>query len=477
MIHVADPGALPAVERHALGILVDLARLLPVERGSGDVVSVAVHDAPPRGEASSRALLTHAAFAVEDGQVAVTRTFLRAVAEVVTAAAEQRSDAADRVGRVPTAENALARMDLMREPVVSRIGIALREAVGRAAGRRPVVTLQPWPGGARWAVALSHDLDVVQWWPVFTALRLVELARKGEWRRMLGVASAVPGALRRNPVAAGLDRLVAFEERAGVRATWFVICGSPTLHSFARGDVTYDPASALVRRTLERVLGADHEVGLHGSFATMDDGGAFATERAHLGRLTGQTVRGVRQHFLRMRPGTTHRDMARAGFAYDATFGFADANGFRLGVADVVPGWDLDRDCPSSLDLVPLVWMDRALSKYRGIEDPRLLVADALELAGTCAAVEGLWVGLWHPNLTRPLGYPGSEAAFHHLVESLTEMQPYIAPIGELVSWRQARRAARASAVDARGRPVWGGAAGSAFPPLEDAAGRQVAWA
>src|SRR5256885_8202858 len=49
-------------------------------------------------------------------------------------------------------------------------------------------------------------------------------------------------------------------------------------------------------------------------------------------------------------------------------------------------------------------WMDRALSKYRGVEDPERWVAAGLALARACRDVEGLWVGVWHPNLTAPLG-------------------------------------------------------------------------
>src|SRR5438445_9574267 len=74
----------------------------------------------------------------------------------------------------------------------------------------------------------------------------------------------------------------------------------------------------------------------------MDTEGLFQSQRARLERLTGtpHPPQGVRQHFLRLRPGVTHRAMAAAGLAYDSSYGFADRNGFRLGVADVIPVWD-----------------------------------------------------------------------------------------------------------------------------------------
>lgn len=475
MIHLPDVTALRPAERFALDLLVDQARLLPVRQASTQVVSLVVRDDDLEVPAASLASVS--AFDVADGRVAIPRGLLRAVTAIASAEAEQRSDAIDRVGRVPGNVNETRRGGVDREPVVSLAACRLREAADRAAGQRPFTLLQPWPGGARWAVALSHDLDVVEWWPVFTGLRAMELVRKGEWKRLGEVVSALPRELARNPVASGLDRLIAFEQAAGVRATWFIICGAPSPRRFLRGDVTYRPHAPLVTRTLAALDAAGHEVGLHGSFATMDDGSAFRTERAHLARLADRDIAGVRQHFLRMRPGPTQRDMEAAGFTYDASFGFADGNGFRLGVADVVRSWDAARGASGTIDLVPLTWMDRALSKYRGVEDPELLVADALALADRCADVNGLWVGLWHPNLTRPLGYPGSEEAFHTLVTKLQARTPFIAPIGELVAWRQARRAAHALTLDPSGRPVWGGVPSSVRPPLEDRSGRAVEWA
>jgi hypothetical protein len=167
--------------------------------------------------------------------------------------------------------------------------------------------------------------------------------------------------------------------------------------------------------------------------------------------------------------------MVAAGFRYDATLGFHDRNGFRIGAADVVPGWDPAADAPLACDEVPLIWMDRALSKYRGIEDPHAWVADALELVDACRQVEGLWVGLWHPNLAPALGYPGAPAAYERLVHTVMAERPFVAPLGEIVQWRAARRSVRARTVAGDGR-IQLSARAPAGPPLvlEDAAGRPI---
>lgn len=477
MIRLAPSAGLSPLERFALEVLVDQARLLQSLEPTPSVVTVRI--ATEDGSASTlRDLAARGwGFQVVDGEVLIPRVLLAEVGSTVSARAEQLTDDADRFQRVPTRVNAMYASGSPREPLVSRCAEALRAAVVNAAGRRPLAFLQPWPDGRRWAAALSHDLDVVDWWGAFTALRIAELARKSEWRQVARIVGAVPGGLTANPVVAAARRLLATERDAGVRSTWFVLCGEPGLASARRGDLTYRPGGRRTRGLLSAITSGGHEIGLHGSFATMLSSRVFTEQRTQLESIAGASIRGARQHYLRMRPGDTQRAMKEAGFSYDATFGFPDCSGFRLGVADVVPWWDAAHGAVADFDVVPLVWMDRTLSKYQGIEDPRRWVEDALELASVCADVEGLWVGLWHPNLAAALGYPGAEEAFSELVARLVAMQPHIAPLGELVAWRRDRRSVRAATLDARGRPVRAGtpADGSAAM-LEDAEGRAVRW-
>jgi peptidoglycan/xylan/chitin deacetylase (PgdA/CDA1 family) len=321
-------------------------------------------------------------------------------------------------------------------------------------------------------VALTHDLDVVEWWGLFPLLRIAELARKGAWDLTARVAQAAGRSLGRDPVGRGVHALLQLEAHHGISATWFVICADPTLRSLVAGDSTYRPTSRATSRILSDVAHAGHEIGLHGSFGTDLDAQRLASQRRQLGQLSARTVVGVRQHFLRMRPGTAQRNMMQAGFEYDSTWGFADRNGFRLGVADVVPAWDAGRSTALPLDLLPLVWMDRALSKYAGVENAAHWVTDGLELARECRAVEGVWVGLWHPNSIEALGFPGAEFAFVELLQMLAADRPYFATARKLVEWRRFRRSVRAARITADGRVILSAAAGhSNVVPVEDEAG------
>jgi hypothetical protein len=462
MIRIAPPAqALSPAEDYGLGVLVDLSRLVvledasPADGGRSPVVILytgALPPAPADGGPLANAVSDIArVIVVADGAVTVPRPLLRAVADIAGAGIEQASLARDRYGRTPPSANPLVAAGVERDPLVSVAAARLREAVVQAAGSRPVRVLAPWPDGHRWCAALTHDVDVAAAWPAFTALRLAELVSKGQWRLAGDVVAAAAPAVTGDPVWAGVRAVLDAELRYGVTSTWFMLCGTPTVATFRAGDLTYRPESPAARRIIAGIEGGGHELGLHGSFATGDMAGAFEEQRLRLRTLSGTQAFGVRQHYLRMRPGVTQRWMASAGFTYDATYGFPDRNAFRLGAVDVVPGWDAAAQRPLPIDEVPLMWMDRAQSKYQGIEDPDQWIADAMTVADVCRRAEGLWVGLWHPNLTAALGFPGAPAAFERLVAALAVERPYVAPLHRVTEWRSLRRAVRATAVDADG--------------------------
>lgn len=448
MIRLGVPPDLSAGERYGLDVLVDLSRLVVVLDPAANAVRLTVVDGP--AQSLDQALRDGVRFDRVSDEVHISRAVLGHVTDLAGAAIEQAVTTSDRHGRVPSEANPLVRHHRERDPVVQRWGMALRTAVSAVAGRRPVRLLAPWPDGRRWAAATTHDLDVVAGWPFFTLLRLVELARRGRARLVSRVLGSALAAVGRDPVGAGVRAVLEAEHAAGICATWFVLSGTPTAATWIRGDVTYRLESPRVSRLLEEIARGGHEVGLHGSLATVAGATRFREERERLGRRLNAQPSGVRQHFLRMRPGRTQAGMREAGFRYDATYGFPDRNGFRLGVADIVPAWPSEGS--GEFFTVPLVWMDRALSKYGGVDDPAALVAEALELAMTCRAVEGLWVGLWHPNLVPALGFPDAPAAFARLLQDLVHGAPYCAPLDRLVSWRQARRALRARSVAPDGR-------------------------
>lgn len=474
MIHLAPSSPpLSSLERFGLTVLVDASGLLLVEAPSPRIITLHIGQHPGNDLASLR---------IEQGpgEVRVSREALERLGALAGAVREQQSVFSDKHGRVPSTANPMVEAGDIRAPLINAAGRALRDAVVAQSADRAVRVIAPWPQGRRWAAAFTHDLDVVGFWPLFTALRLAELSRKGQVGLALQVAGSAIRSVAANPVEAGVGEILRVELDLGIASTWFILAGVPSLRSISRGDVTYAVGNTRARRILESVQAGGHEIGLHGSFATMSDAEAMSRERERLRQVTGKPVRGIRQHFLRMRPGLTHRAMAAAGFGYDATYGFPDRNGFRLGSALPVPAWDAESGRTSALEEVPLVWMDRAQSKYAGNEHPGDWADEGLGLAEICREVEGLWVGLWHPNLTTALGFPGAAEQYRRLASEIMKLEPFVAPLDTLVSWRRARRSIVARQVAPDGTPELRATVASEWPlQLEDGRGRvleTLAW-
>lgn len=440
-----DSSLWTAAERHAIAILADTSRVL-VAAPTVNAVQLRIVDAESTSASLDQLRSRNWSIEASEGEVRIGRDLLRAIIDVAGGVTESQTRERDRFGRVPSVASPLVAAAKERTVAFSGASLALRNAVISAAQGRPVRLLAPWPNGRRWAAALSHDLDVVDKWPVFTGLRLAELLAKREVGRSAKVLAAAATSAPFRPTLRGVHDVLEIERSAGVRSTWFILCGTPTFRTMRAGDLTYRPEGKGARRILAAIAGDDHEIGLHGSFDTYTNAELFAAQRERLARLVGREIHGVRQHYLRMQPGATQRGMHQAGFTFDSTCGFADRNGVRLGFADVLPTWDPERGSPIDLDEAPFTWMDRALSKYQKIEDPMRWIADGLALADECQNAQGMWVGIWHPNLTTALGFPGAVPAYSALVQGLVDRNAFIAPIGDLVAWRSARRNAIATA-------------------------------
>jgi hypothetical protein len=163
------------------------------------------------------------------------------------------------------------------------------------------------------------------------------------------------------------------------------------------------------------------EIGLHGSYRAADDRSLLADEKEALERLAGPLT-GQRFHYLRIDPHGNLRAVAHLGFRYDTTLGFADALGFRAGIAHPFRPWDVAADRPLELIEVPLAAMDATLAEqhYLGLSaraaEPRLLA-----LLDWAAEHGGGFSLLWHPDRYDPGTAAGWDRLYFRLLDAVRE--------------------------------------------------------
>ncbi|MGH7726486.1 MAG: polysaccharide deacetylase family protein [Candidatus Eiseniibacteriota bacterium] len=306
-----------------------------------------------------------------------------------------------------------------------------------------------WRGGARFAVALTHDVDDMRLYSFREAWRLLRQSRSsGSYAFRAGISLALRtlGNRGRGPDPYwSFDRWVALEERHGFRSSFYFCSPQPSRrHEY---DATYgfdDPVAfegrALRVRDLVRTL-ADRgfDVGLHGAYESHRDAAELTREKGQIEEAAGRRVPGTRQHFLRFDVSRTFSAQEAAGFDYDTTLGYNEAIGFRAGIAGPFHPWDASARKPHGLLELPLTVMDGTLFRTLGLDG----AAAAERVRAHLDEVErtgGLAVLLWHPNGADTKRFPGWWSSYESTLEHLAGRDAWVTDAATIAAWWRERR-------------------------------------
>jgi len=333
---------------------------------------------------------------------------------------EERAGPRDQHGRFPAAASCLDPLDPPLERLRERLGVE-----------------SPRWRGARFAVALTHDVDTPWRWTRIgvrgAAARLKSHALAGRGRAALREARSLSGVpvhrLRRTDPNWSFERVVGIERARGARSTFFVMAG----HRHAADGASPATYERLRPRLVETLRAAGAEIGLHGSYTAADDEEILRSEHEALAELAGP-LDGQRYHYLRVDP---HRNLApleRLGLAYDSSLGFSDAIGFRAGIAQPFRPWDLERDRPLDLVEIPLAVMDATFEdRYLGLS-AREAEPHLLRLLERAAERGGGFAILWHTDRFDPGSAQRWDRLYERLLDRVYELDGVCLSAGELAA-------------------------------------------
>jgi hypothetical protein len=254
--------------------------------------------------------------------------------------------------------------------------------------RRMFGIVAPKPLGAQFAVALTHDVDSVRRWTGRAVRGALARVKSGDRRDLPALVRLPLHKLRQTDPNWAWERIVAGERERGATSTFFVL-GANRHRLDAQAPDVYE---RLRPRLLDELRGLGAEIAVHGSYLAADDASLLADEARALGRPEGQ-----RYHFLRLDPHRNLAPLADLGFRYDSSLGYAEALGFRAGIARPFRPWDVARDRPLELVEIPLAVMDATLDRYLRLtaREAERRVVELLDRAAEDGAAFAL---LWHPD-------------------------------------------------------------------------------
>lgn len=363
--------------------------------------------------------------------------WLAEIFEWVSCADEYSRCTRDTVGRLPFSDSYCGRHQL--DPCRPYAAVAmnfLQRSICELLPRTSLAPESPSPG-VRHFVVNTHDVD------------FLPNSRMGSIRRLLKNAAisllmtrslALAGEQVRKAVqlAAGspdpfdqVSTLARRERDYGAGATLFFLTARKH-----RRDGNYPIDSAPVRILMSQLHEQDREIGVHGSYTSLDEPARLREEFDSL-RRQGFEPMGVRQHWLRFTLDHLIPAVEAAGGIYDSSLGWADRIGFRAGACFPFPPYYFAKERPARFLELPLAIMESCLLNPPGNnnnEDFQFGQAAKVLAISRGAGWGGLAL-LWHPSAFGGTQLPESVGAvFWRLLKSAEIWQDTWVSARELVT-------------------------------------------
>ena len=327
-------------------------------------------------------------------------------------------------------------------------------------GEMPFVEVPPVPPGYEFMACLTHDVD-------FTGIREHKFDHTMWGFVYRGLVGSLGGALKgREPwskcwinwkavfslplVYFGLkddfwlefDRYMNIEKGLGSTFYFIPFKDRPGTRGSdlapKRRAAKYDLSK--IKSQVRELVNSGCEVGLHGIDAWQDAMQGRA-ERSRIAEITGQSEIGVRMHWLYFSE-SSPRPLEEAGFAYDSTFGYNDAVGFRSGTTQAfcpLPAATM-LELPLNIQDTALFYPGRMnLSETTAMNACQGLIQSAAKFGGTITVN-------WHTRSLSPERLWGD--FYRQLLGEMKKHRVWFGTAQEIVNWFRVRRALRFEQVE-----------------------------
>ncbi|MBL7033444.1 MAG: polysaccharide deacetylase family protein [Candidatus Delongbacteria bacterium] len=305
-----------------------------------------------------------------------------------------------------------------QEPTVDRYILHLEELLDLY--HPEVERIKRWQGDSRFAVALTHDVDMLQKWRWHTRLKWLAKLPYRAWGNR--------EQLRRDWVEmrSALDpwdncnEVLELEKQYGFNSTWFFLTEARD-HQTWRYNIKGPRAQAAVQAVREH----GGEVALHGGYRQPHALSRFLEQKQRLEQVLGRELQGVRQHWLKYSLAVTPDAQARAGLSYDSTLGWNHAAGYRCGTSLPYPLYDPLLKQETGIYEIPLVFMDTALFLQQELSPAE--VSDQLSrLLDRTEKVGGLLTVLFHNHYFCEADFPGWRETYTRFLNEVKERSAWV---------------------------------------------------
>lgn len=243
-----------------------------------------------------------------------------------------------------------------------------------------------YPGDKKFAVCLTHDIDIVTYSGLKMPYEAAQALIKGKLGRALCVLlNKVSKKL--NPIW-NFRQIIEIERKYDARSSFYFL-------ALEKGEKDFNFRVGALKNELQTIAESGCEIGLHGGHGAFNNLDELKKQKERIEEVLSREVTGYRNHYLRFEVPTTWEMLKKAGFKYDTTFGYADCVGFRNGMCHPFKPYNLNSNQFIDILEIPLTIMDCTFDLYMrlGFEDSWKL---ARQLIDRVAELNGVMTILWH---------------------------------------------------------------------------------
>jgi len=308
----------------------------------------------------------------------------------------------------------------LSEAVVGFASIITDAGLAKSSGQ-PITI---WPAPCSFAVALTHDIDIVR--------RSIPGGVRLLWKRHLpggfiALVDSVRSSLFDSPNP--YDRIrewIMLENELGLKSTFFAFDG----WRHHANDPKYE--LRWITADLKAIRSSDFELALHTSIGC-HAGYHIPESKKALEDAAGIGISGLRPHYLSAFFPQYWRAAAASGFAYSSAFGFDEEIGLIQGIdLPIIP---FDKEADKSVDIVeiPIAIMDCGIIGDHDVSSEAVF-EKGKTLIDRSVASGGLIVLDWHERTLYGRDYPGWGSLYFRLVEYARSKGAYFPMMSDIAA-------------------------------------------
>ena len=185
------------------------------------------------------------------------------------------------------------------------------------------------------------------------------------------------------------DLQLEYQRKYNLHPLYFILFGE-----YSRFDKNINYHRRKFRRLIKWL--ADYAtVGIHPSYFSLENPEFISLEKNRLEDLIKTDISMSRQHYLRLFLPDTYKNLIENDLLEDFSMGYAALPGFRAGICDTYPFYDLELETETKLRIHPFTVMDGTLNDYMHLS-PEQAIEKVESLMQEVQKVNGTFISLWH---------------------------------------------------------------------------------